>query len=187
MNAREFILSHADPNYDPRKRREYYLRTRQLKGREPGAGRPPSAPSGRPNLNLSTEKERRERVEALQRKLDRLKEIYQELLAQSKGRAGIESPSKTPAKKASSSKGGSSSTKTTAKERREAAERSKEWREKHPKKKSQPEKSVEEKLASLRKAIAKIRAEIAAAKKKQARRDANSSATVTPNPSATGR
>lgn len=39
MEAKEFvdkILSHADPNYDPIARREYYLRTRQLKGRKSG-------------------------------------------------------------------------------------------------------------------------------------------------------
>jgi len=187
VDARGFILAHADPNYDPQKRREYYLRNRQLKGRPSGSGRPATTPRSQPETNLSTEKERRQRVEALEKKLARLKEIYQELLAQSRGRAGIDIPGKASEKKSSGTKGGSSSTKTTAKERREAAERSKEWREKNEKKKTQPEKSVEEKLASLRNAIVKIRAEIAAARKKQARRDANSSAIVTPNPSATGR
>ena len=32
------VIMHASPNYDPKRRREYYLRTRKLKGRQPGKG-----------------------------------------------------------------------------------------------------------------------------------------------------
>jgi len=35
--TRDVLAHYADPNYDPRKRREYYLRTRQLKGRSAGS------------------------------------------------------------------------------------------------------------------------------------------------------
>lgn len=42
MNVEEFVddflMHYSNANYDPRKRREYYLRTRQLKGRMKGKG-----------------------------------------------------------------------------------------------------------------------------------------------------
>lgn len=34
------VIMHAAPNYDPKKRREYYLRTRKLKGRKPAGAKP---------------------------------------------------------------------------------------------------------------------------------------------------
>jgi hypothetical protein len=40
------ILMHATAPYDPRKAHEYYLRTRKLKGRQPGAAQPTTPKSG---------------------------------------------------------------------------------------------------------------------------------------------
>lgn len=47
------ILAHASENYDPVKAREYYLRTRQLKGRKAGSAPNPMA-SGRRSRQVTT-------------------------------------------------------------------------------------------------------------------------------------
>ena len=133
----EFIdsLLHAR-DYDPVARREYYLKTRKLKGRRVGAGktavaRHPSSGTASvkrpsPTAKISA-KERRKaieaRVAALQARLDKLKKVLEELVRQAKLRSGVETPKKdTPSDKPE---------KLTNKEKADAAERAKEFREKN--------------------------------------------------------
>lgn len=86
--------------YDPVKAREYYLRTRKLKGRHPGqqpttSGRSSSAPvrsGGKPNR--ADTKSRRAELEAqkklLTSRLDHLRKVLEELVAAAKKRGGVD-------------------------------------------------------------------------------------------------
>lgn len=104
--------------YDPQKRREYYLRTRQLKGRTRGAKPAPAGfnPSGKhpkphtPNTAAIAAKNRRTQrqrqiqgnVVALNQRLNKLKEVLRDLVEQAKKRSGVPQPvddSPAPAKK----------------------------------------------------------------------------------------
>lgn len=147
-------LIHRAP-YDPQKAREYYLRTRKLKGRRPaapdspGGRRPPKAEDKRPDGGRGTKptaesrKEARaqaeQRLEDLRIRLDRLRNLLAERVEAAKKRSGIEdqtpnSGSDSKSKKSSSSKsGGSDSKPATAQEKREAAKRAKESYEKNKK------------------------------------------------------
>jgi hypothetical protein len=81
----DYLIHYANPNYDPAKRREYYLRTRKLKGRDGGrnvevdssrGSRLRSSPR-RPVKNLESDKNDFEnRIQALQAHAqERMREI----------------------------------------------------------------------------------------------------------------
>lgn len=160
--------------YDPQKAHDYYVRTRHLKGRHGGSGHPLS--SGRqgggnqhhPPKKSAKElqKEAHARVAALEKRLERLREVLRELVKQSKARAGVETKN-TPTKKAAASGGGSKGhdKPLTAAQKRDAAKRSEEYRKKHPEHKSDDKKAkeVEAKIKDVREQIRKIRAELQAA------------------------
>ncbi len=137
--------------YDAAKAREYYLRTRVLKGRKPGGQQEGPGPRGntatltksRGNTATSTKSGNNDskklaataktRTEALQARLDKLRDLLAQLVAQAKGRSGVEKPSKSddtqsPAEKQATDKGKSP---LSAKEKTEAAKRSKEHYEKN--------------------------------------------------------
>lgn len=171
---RDFILSHSRQAYDPKKRREYYLRTRELKGRTKGKIEPPkgSRPSAQATgqrarkafkseiaKRKADSKARREeakaRIEQLENKLDKLDEIHKKLVAQAKIRSGAkpEEVKDTKTSKTKDSDKGSSK-KATAKEKKEAAERAKEAREKEEKT------SPQQQIRVLERQIAEARAKI---------------------------
>lgn len=171
----ELVLQHA---YDPQKRHEYYLRTRQLKGRQKGqqdqtSGRTSSA-------RVSTIKKHHQQpdmqtsVEALRRRLESLKRVLAELVKKAKARSGVETKSSSSSSKSSSSKsgGGSKSDRKplTAKQKEEARKRSKDWRDKH-----KQTKSPTNEIASLKKQIKEIEAKIQAALEKDRQRQHASS------------
>ncbi len=95
----ENSLSHV---YDPVKRREYYLRNRNLKGRKRG-----SAPVAKPRVKSRAEiaKERHaqltEQVQALTTRLEKLQAALKILVDQAKKRSGVKTTT-PPAKKAAS-------------------------------------------------------------------------------------
>lgn len=168
MDVQEFILAHADVPYDPVKRREYYLKNRKLKGRQAGKGE--DKPLGRtvgtnaiqapskPKSNLH--ETNAERVKALQDRLEHLRGVLRQLVKEAKGRSGAsDTQSKTTT---SSGKGGSSKdSKLTAQEKREAAKRSKEYREKHKDPKAEEiQKKIQDALAKIK----ELRQQIAASK-----------------------
>src|SRR3954462_11581343 len=93
------VLMHANAPYDPKKAHEYYLRTRQLKGRKPGKGQPPPArqkgPKAAPKKHtqisdLSPQQKRemqvvaRARVQKAQQKLNELNKKLKDKLAEAK-------------------------------------------------------------------------------------------------------
>lgn len=142
ITPQEFIMKHAAQPYDPAKRREYYLKTRELKGRKLGSGRPPplKSPSGSltgvakktakkaPTTNREEIQRRREevanRVAALNIKLDKLRGILSSLDDQiGKGKSEEDKGKEKEKKK-----------EPTAAEKKEAAKAAKERREKEAKK-----------------------------------------------------
>jgi hypothetical protein len=169
VNVDEFLedfFAHAQP-YDAAKRREYYLRTRKLKGRGGGGGT--QAPSNTGVVGPNTRaRQRREaaKVEAekLRQRLDRLKEVLAELVDAAKARSGAEPDKDKPAKEEKSK-----DRKLTPKEKKEAAERAKESREKNPEKTS-PSKEVEELRAQIDDIRVKIKVAMERAQKQTQRR-----------------
>lgn len=176
MDVKEFILAHAEVPYDPVKRREYYLKNRQLKGRQPGRGevQPDTRTvGGRPTSGAvqpkkSPNKTTAERVKALEVRLDRLREILDRLVKEAKTRSGAkEEPKGSDKNSNSAGKGGSSKdSKLSAQEKREAAKRSKEYREKN-KKPSDDQKAeeIQKKIKETLEKIKELRAQIAASKR----------------------
>jgi hypothetical protein len=154
--------------YDPAARREYYLKTRKLKGRRVGAGKtaiarhPSTVPVKRPVLSTpkKTSDERRKeteaRVAALQERLAKLKKVLAELVAQAKARSGVEptqAPKPVPAN-------------ATPKQKADAAKASKDYYEKNKdeilseqaKALETQIKSVEDKIQQMRSQLAIVRA-----------------------------
>lgn len=123
-------LLHADPNYDPAKAREYYLRTRQLKGRKKGiasvtsnanladraingpragATKVPAKKGGPKKLSAAGKRRLRAkaeaRLDALQARLDQLNDLLAQLVKAAKERSGVDTEEKkTAADKAKDSK-----------------------------------------------------------------------------------
>jgi hypothetical protein len=176
----------ADLPYNPQKAHEYYLRTRQLKGRATGVIKPP-APVNKTAIaratavkkavvakpKVKTRAQHRREVEAqvaaFENRIARLRETLQAMVAAAKARSGVK-PTSTPAAKSSSqsttAKGGSSS-KLTAKQKADAAKRAKAYYEKH--KGDTPEKQ----LADLKAKVVDLEAKI---KEFKAQADAAASA-----------
>ena len=138
------ILKHI---YDAEKAHDYYLRTRELKGRQSATVEEPATvrktttiaktvqPKAAPKMvSKPTPEQRRAaisaQVEALRNKLAALKEVLAELVAQAKARAGVE-PEPEVAKKDPRATS-DNPRKLTPEQKADAAQRSKEWREANP-------------------------------------------------------
>jgi hypothetical protein len=157
ITPQEFILKHAAQPYDAAKRREYYLRTRELKGRKAGGGRPPPTGALKTAVKTTAKKvstsnreeiqRRREevanRVAALNIKLDRLRGILSDLDKQA---GGNKSEDKTKEKKKE----------LTPAEKKKAAKEAKERREKSGETKESPAQAV----VSIQKKIEAIQEQI---------------------------
>lgn len=192
----DFLAHYASQYYDPVKAREYYLRTRKLKGR---SGASPMDSSGRSSANPSSgtpsaspmqssaEERRRkaeQRVAEIRQRLDRLKAILADLVEQAKARSGVESkPTAQKVKEASDTKKESKKSKETPerklseKEKREARERSRENYEKQSKSStSATERSLLQEKDAIERKIAEIRKKLKAAVEKERRLNGNSSA-----------
>jgi chromosome segregation ATPase len=158
-------LLHAEQPYDPQKAREYYLRTRKLKGRRRGSAvqntstrsSTASAAAKQKAKPKKTAAQKRKEVEiqvaALKKRLARLKEVLAELVKAAQKRSGVDKPD--PKHKADSKSNAKDAKPQTAQQKREAAKRAKENYEKN-KDKQTPEKE----LADLKKEIKAIRAKI---------------------------
>jgi hypothetical protein len=124
------ILMHANAPYDPRKAHEYYLRTRKLKGRKPGAAQPTAPSTGGAKVIPIRKKhtqveqltpqqlnEQRQyaaaRVQQIQEKLSKLNAALKKKMAEAKK---AEAKAKKP---------------PTAAEKAKAARESKKYRSKH--------------------------------------------------------
>jgi len=128
LTPTEFELQHV---YDPVAAREYYLRTRKLKGRQPGAGDDPRTGLTRgqiaSNAKTRQRKELAARIQSLSKKLDRLEAKIREMesKAKSEDRKG-EAKKERAAKEADKPK--------TAAEKAEAARESEKYRDKNKQK-----------------------------------------------------
>jgi chromosome segregation ATPase len=158
-------LSHA--SYDAAKRRAYYLRTRNLKGRKSGKGKPPK--KTRAQRQAERRRKLEAQVEALKGRLEKLRAALAKLTEEAKARSGVETK-KTPAKSASSTAKKSTEKKLTSAEKAKAAKAAKEYREKNPDKVLADEvKSLNEKIKTIQERIAKMRKEGSIGAKKTAR------------------
>jgi len=162
MEAAEEILHRAA--YDPVKAREYYLRTRQLKGRRPAAQVQPSGrrPGGGTS-NAGMRPSRRKQLEAekakLEKRIEELKHALELLVEAAKKRAGVkpEKDDKDPKETAdrnSKEKKGKPLTEKQKREKREAA------REQYEKEKGM---TLSVEVSQLREQAQDIRAQLQAA------------------------
>lgn len=168
-------LFHSGSRYDPQKAREYYLRTRRLKGRLKGSSETPHPESGPKNNNDVARRRRQtrqEQIEAeredLQIRLDRLRDVLAELVQAAKSRGGSANKdteskaesnnSKDTSSKSESKSSGKTETKTAA-EKNEAAKKARDHYEKN-----KPEgMSSEQELKALKDKIEDIKSRIEAA------------------------
>ena len=154
--------------YDPVARREYYLKTRKLKGRSVGSSRtavarhpaPKTAPVVKtvPVAPKKTPSQRRQeteaRVAALQTRLDTLRKVLAELVAQAKMRSGVEDAKATTTPQKQQPQ--------TAQERAKAAERSQDFYEKNKEQiLSDKEKTLQGQIQRVEQKIREMRAELA--------------------------
>jgi hypothetical protein len=150
LSSDEVILEHAKAPYDPVKRREYYLRTRKLKGRrvgdapdkkEPPAKGEKTLPARTPGKSVTSSQIRRNkhrtltevRVAALKVRLEKLRGTLKQLIRQAQIRSGAtlvpmhRVPTKQP--NAAGPNRTQDTSPQTARERKESAKRSKEYYE----------------------------------------------------------
>lgn len=182
-------LFHAGA-YDPAKAREYYLRTRKLKGKRPTTatlvgpgrgGRRPTKGVGRVGgkANRSNTKSRRAELlaqkKALEKRLDRLREVLAQRVKEAKGRSGVAKKPKKDEKgsapetqvdkadRNSSEKGKP----LTSKQKSEKAKKAKEAYEKeHPNTLSEDVDILKEQIKDIQAKIKKTIADAQAQKKK---------------------
>jgi hypothetical protein len=168
----EAVIAHA---YDPQKAHEYYLRTRKLKGRRrasdqlsgPREGFNPGGSATAPPRRSArqTPKQRqalaRARVAAIQKRLDRLKEVLAELVEQAKRRSGIEVDDK--------SEKSTAETKDAKPKRRTAAEKKKDAKAQAERREKEQRLSPDQKVAAIQKEMAQVREQIAEIRAKLAR------------------
>lgn len=147
-------LVHA---YDATKRREYYLRTRKLKGRQPAKAKPPK--KTRAQRQAERRRKLEAQVEALKGRLERLRIVLRELTEQAKKRSGVETK-KTTSKKSTSNTKKTAEKKLTPAQKAKAAKAAEEYREKNPEKAlSEDVKSLNEKIKTIQERIVKMRKE----------------------------
>lgn len=164
------MVESTPPVYDPAKRREYYLRTRQLKGRQPGSSKPipsqrapvlkpPSKPKAKSKAEIQLERRKhlQAQVDALKLRLEKLRKILQEEVKKAQARSGVKT---TPVKKPSPSKADHTKTqKLTAQQKAKKAEAEKKYREQHP------DKFLADQVSTLTKKIKLIQQQIAKMRK----------------------
>jgi hypothetical protein len=163
----DYMISHAI--YDPAARRERYLKTRQLKGRQKAGEADPNARPDRRTVRVASSRHAQanraasqaRQVAAFRERLTNLRAQLEKLLAS----AGTTSKTSS-----SSSKSGSSSAKgkpMTAKEKADARKASEKYRKEHPTKKTDtPDKTAptkEEQIKHLRAVIADVESKLRAA------------------------
>jgi chromosome segregation ATPase len=156
-------LEHA---YDAAKRREYYLKTRKLKGRKAAAvatskSRPTAKPKPPTKTRAQRQAERRRKLEAevnaLKARLEKLRTALDELTKQAKARSGVK-PKSSATKKTTAEK--TTAKKQTASQKAKAAKQSKEYYEKHKDEILADElKSLKGKIKTIQERIEKMRKE----------------------------
>jgi len=185
----EFInsLMHLEAGYDPAKRREYYLRTRELKGRQPGAqtlvpnrnggvvgpskSAPPAskkaAPKKAPPKKDSAAAKRsanQAKVDALKARLEKLRKVLKDLVDKAQVRAGLPTDAEQASKQKADSKkepAKKPAKELTAKQKADARKRSAEWYAKNKTKKvSEITKDLQSQIDDVNAKIKAMRAKL---------------------------
>lgn len=154
---KEIVVAHV---YDAIKRREYYLRNRQLAGRKTGAAKTskprPKAKSKIPKESAAQRQARRRQklqaeVDYLKSRLKKLRVALAEMVKKAQARSGKTSSKKAPAKK-------SADRKQTATQKAKAAKQSKKYYNQNKEKILADEvKSLVGKIKTMQERIAKMR------------------------------
>lgn len=143
-------------NYDANKRREYYLRTRKLKGRKKGSVK--AAPPRKTRAQRQAERRRKQeaQIAALKGRLEKLRDVLAQLTKAAQARSGVDT--KKPASKTSASKQKSSGKpeKLTAAQKAAKAKADKKRQEELNTPEAQI-KSLNEKIKTIQERIAKMR------------------------------
>jgi hypothetical protein len=167
---------HKSAPYDPVKAHEYYIRTRQLKGRKKGQTVAPKSTTAKPKSSMFTvgegktavrltEKQLAEQMAAIETRINSIKKSLAKLGAKLK-----EAMAEAEAKKAKSRK--DANKKPTAAEKSKAARESKQYREKHQqeiatkskgKKESSSSSSTKDPVAELEDKIFQVKGRLDAA------------------------
>jgi chromosome segregation ATPase len=144
-------------NYDAIKRREYYLRTRKLKGRKKGAVRPKAPPKKtRAQRQAERRKKQEAQIAALKGRLEKLRAVLKQLTEAAQKRSGVETKKADPTKSASQQKSSGKTEKLTAAQKAAKAKADKKRREKLDTPEAQI-KSLNEKIKTIQERIAKMR------------------------------
>ena len=172
-------LSHA---YDPVKAKEYYEKTKVLKGRVKGttkvvaktsnsssasaAKKRASAAKAQAARSAALKAAAEKRVFALKVRLQQMEEALDKLAAQAKARSGVDPKASAP-KAATAASKAKDAKPLTAAQKREAAKKAAERREKESDQSlSTQEKTLEAKIASVRKRIDKMKVDMEVARQK---------------------
>lgn len=168
------ILQHND-DYDPVARREYYLRTRELKGRQSGGSETISGGIGKaastiakgstsqptvsspPKVNVAAQVTE-QRVNELKGRMEKLKAKLNELLKEAEEKEAKKAEKAEKKESEGTSEKKESSEKQTSEEKRKARERSKDWYEENKELKGESEKK--EKKPDLETQIKEVRQKI---------------------------
>jgi hypothetical protein len=185
----EFIneLFHLEGGYDPQKRREYYLRTRELKGRSPAVSPPlspsrnggvvgpsksaPSSPKkalakvpAKIDPGAAKREANQAKVDALKKRLETLRKVLKDLVDKAQVRAGLPTDAEQAAKKEAAAKavGSKKAAKPlTAKQKADARKRSAEWYAKNKTKTmSEAAKGLQEQIEDVNAKIKAMRAKL---------------------------
>lgn len=182
-HEKDLELFHATGTYDPAKAREYYLRTRELKGR---TAVQPSSSTGKTGSSVtvkgltpkvvvpkltSTQRnaQAKEKVIALKAKLEKLKDLLKKLVEQAQKRSGVKDNSKEKSvTKTATAKPGTkaSSSDLTAAQKKEKADKAAKEAAKNPTVKEETA-DLEKKIAEVMKKITKAKADLKASADKE--------------------
>lgn len=175
MDATQFMEAYLSHAYDPVKAKEYYERTKKLKGRkkgvtpEPAGGRPTAGNfSKTPPKAVAKKAPSGNRMAMLNERLNRLNEVLDLLaskVAAAQARSGVEGVAKKTAatKKAASSTTEPSKDKTSTQKKADAKAAAKAYEKNQKGESTQSAQAVQDEIEEVQKKIAEARDELVAA------------------------
>ena len=153
-------LEHASAAYNAAKRREYYLRTRKLKGRTHGSDNPLHPHKKRAQRQAERRRQQEAKIAELKGRLKKLQEVLAAEVKQAKARSGVKT-SKTETKTTGSSNGTSNS----KPEHLTSAQKAKKAKEDKKRREKNKDLSLDEQVKSLTQRIKTIQERIAKMRK----------------------
>lgn len=153
-------LVHASAAYNAAARREYYLRTRKLKGRTHGSQPPLHPHKTRAQRQAERRRQQEAKIAELKGRLKRLQEVLAAEVKQAKARSGVKTP-KTETKTTGSTHNGSSS----KPEHLSASQKAKKAKEDKKRREKNKDLSLDEQVKSLTQRIKTIQERIAKMRK----------------------